>query len=317
MNTEYRLFPIQAADGAAGVDALFFFQCAVTVFFSVLIFVLIVFFALKYRQGRNVDRSNPVHELWSIELTWSIIPLALTMVMFGWGAVLYVRGSQAPPNALTIDVIGKQWMWRIYHPEGNQEINELHVPVGQPVRLRMISDDVIHSFYIPAFRTKMDVLPGRHTELWFTANRPGEYHLFCAEYCGADHSRMRGTVVAMEPGDFAEWLRGGGAVEAPEAVGAKLFTQFRCDNCHHQQTGARGPSLAGIYGNDVPLQDGGAVVADEAYLRESILNPAAKIHAGYKNLMPTFRGQLSEEDVLRLTAYIKSLRRPDEEAEKP
>ena len=316
MNNEYRLFPIQAADASASVDALFLFQCGVSVFFAVLIFVLIMFFALKYRQGRNVDRSKPVHELWSIELIWSGIPLALVMVMFGWGAVLYVRGSQAPPDALTIDVIGKQWMWRIYHPEGNQEINTLHIPVGRPVRLRMISDDVIHSFYIPAFRNKMDVLPGRHTEMWFTANRTGEYHLFCAEYCGTEHSMMRGTVVVMEPGEYARWLRSGGDVEAPEVAGARLFSQYRCDNCHHQQEGARGPSLAGIFGKQVPLQDGGVVTADVAYLRESILNPAAKIHAGYKNLMPTFRGQLSEEDVLQLIAYIKSLQRPDEAAEK-
>jgi cytochrome c oxidase subunit 2 len=217
---------------------------------------------------------------------------------------------------MTIDVIGKQWMWRVYHEEGNQEINTLHVPVGQPVRLRMISDDVIHSFYVPAFRVKMDVLPGRHTELWFNATRPGEYHLFCAEYCGTDHSRMRGTVVVMEPGDFANWIRGS-MDEAPEVAGAALFKQFRCDNCHNDRENARGPSLAGVYGSSVPLADGGAVNADVVYLRESILDPAAKIVAGHRNLMPTFRGQLSEEDVLRLTAYIKSLRGPERAADQP
>lgn len=314
-SSEFRLVPRQAADGAASVDALTLFLCLVSAFFTILIFVLIVYFALYYRKGRAVDRRNPVHELLSVEIGWSVVPLILTMIMFGWGAVLFVRGGQMPENALTIDIIGKQWMWRVYHPEGNQEINTLHVPVNRPIHLRMISDDVIHSFYIPEFRTKMDVLPGRHTQMWFTPTRVGEYHLFCAEYCGTEHSLMRGKVVVMEPGEFAQWLRGT-ADDPPEVVGARLFTQFRCNNCHHNDPGARCPPLGGLYGQTVKLEDGSTAVANESYLRESILNPAKHIVAGYKNEMPTFLGQLGEEDVLQLIAYIKSLPAPDAAPEK-
>jgi cytochrome c oxidase subunit II len=310
MDSEFRLIPIQAAEGAASLDALTLFLVIVSGFFTVLIFLLIVYFALYYRQGRNVDRRGAVHESMTIEVGWSIVPFVLVMIMFGWGAVLFVRGSQAPAASRTVDVIAKQWMWRVHHPEGKREINTLHVPVGQTVKLRMISDDVIHSFFIPAFRNKMDVLPGRHTQMWFTPTRTGEYHLFCAEYCGTEHSLMRGTVVVMEPGEFAAWLRD--STEAPpETIGAQLFAQFRCDNCHHSDPGARAPPLGGVYGSEVPLQDGSTAIADEAYLRESILNPAAKIVAGYRNEMPTFAGQLGEEDVMHLIAYIKSLPAPD------
>jgi cytochrome c oxidase subunit 2 len=310
MNDGFRLHPEQASEIAASVDALYFFQVGVTVFFTVLIFVLIWTFALKYGRARKADRILPPHEFWATELIWAIVPFAIVMIMFGWSAVIFVRGSQTPPNAITIDVIGKQWMWRIYHPEGKREINTLHVPVGQPVRLRMISDDVIHSFYIPAFRAKMDVLPGRHTFMSFTATKPGEYHLFCAEYCGTQHSFMRGRIVVMEPGVFADWIRGS-TDEPPEVAGKQLFEQFRCNNCHHNNPGARCPPLGGIYGTTVALQDGTTVTADESYLRESILNPAAHIVAGYKNEMPLYLGQLGEEDVLQLIAYIKTLPSPD------
>jgi cytochrome c oxidase subunit 2 len=316
MTEEHRLFPIAASADASRVDALYFFLVAVTCFFSVLIFLLIVYFALKYRAARNVDRSHPVHENLAVELGWSLIPLALAMMMFLWGAVLFVQGSQPPENSMTIDVIGKQWMWRIYHANGKREINELHVPVGQPVKLRMISDDVIHSFYIPVFRRKMDVLPGRRTEMSFTASRPGEYHLFCAEYCGTDHSRMRGKVVVMEPRAFADWISNV-TDEEPVVAGARLFAQHRCDNCHRRGPASRCPPLAGLYGTTVTLDNGRTVSADETYIRESILDPAKHIVAGYRNEMPLFLGQLSEEDVLNLTAFIKSLPAEEEPAHEP
>jgi cytochrome c oxidase subunit II len=315
MSEDYRLFPIAASADASRVDALYFFLLAVTCFFSVLIFLLIVYFALYYRDGRNVDRSRPVHENLAVEIGWSLIPLGLTMIMFLWGATLFVQGSQAPPDAMTIDVIGKQWMWRIYHANGKRELNELHIPVGQPVKLRMISDDVIHSFYIPAFRNKMDVLPGRRTEISFTPSRPGEYHLFCAEYCGTDHSRMRGSVVVMEPRAFADWISNV-TDEEPVVAGARLFTQHRCDNCHGSGPQSRCPPLGGLFGKPVTLDNGRTVIADDDYLRESILNPALHIVAGYRNEMPLI-ANLSEEDVLNLTAYIKSLPAEDQAAPRP
>jgi cytochrome c oxidase subunit 2 len=316
MNSEFRLHPVQASAAAASVDAVYFYLVAVATFFSVLIFILIVYLALKYRATRTVDRTNPVHENLTIELAWSAVPLVLAMTMFGWGAAIFVQGSQAPPNARVIDVIGKQWMWRTYQPEGKQEINRLHVPVGTPIRLRMISDDVIHSFFIPAFRVKQDVLPGRHTHMTFTATRPGEYHLFCAEYCGTEHAAMRGTVVVLEPGEFAEWLRGT-TDEAPETAGARLFEQYRCHNCHHGEPGARGPSLAGLLGRTEKLQDGSEVQADVEYVRDSIINPAQDLVAGYPNIMPLYRGQLTEQDVLYLIAYIRTLRAPQAAAKNP
>jgi cytochrome c oxidase subunit 2 len=197
-------------------------------------------------------------------------------------------------------------MWKIYHPQGRSEINELHVPVGRPVKLRMISEDVIHSFFLPAFRVKMDVLPGRYTTMWFEATKPGEYRLFCAEYCGTDHADMRGRVVAMSPADYANWLQGVDT-EPPPLIGQRLFTQYRCDTCHGEGAELRSPPLHGIFNSTVALADGRTVQVDDSYLRESIVDPTAKVTAGYQPLMPTYQGQLSEEQLLRLIEYIKSL----------
>jgi cytochrome c oxidase subunit 2 len=221
-----------------------------------------------------------------------------------------MRNSRIPDGALDIYVVGRQWMWKIQHTEGRREINELHVPVGQPIKLTLASQDVIHSFYIPAFRVKADVVPGRYTSMWFEATKAGEYHLFCAEYCGTQHSGMIGRVVAMEPKDFESWL-GGGTGESPVEAGETLFTRFDCVNCH--QTGARqrAPQLAGLYGRNVLLQDGSRVRFDEVYIRESIITPNAKIVAGYQPLMPTYRGQISEEQILQIIAYIRSLTPPE------
>jgi len=311
MWTNFPLFPERASTIAGGVDALYFFLVAVALFFSTLIFAAIFYFAIKYRRRPGVA-ARPIEGSLALELVWSLIPLGIVMVMFTWGAGLYFRNSAPPPDAIDIYVVGKQWMWKLQHPEGAREINELHVPVGRPVRLIMTSQDVIHSFYIPAFRIKNDVLPGRYSTVWFEATRAGEYHLFCAEYCGNQHSGMRGRVVAMEPARYEEWLAGGPAGESLAVAGERLFRRLGCTNCHLPGAGSRGPVLVGLYGKPVPLEDGKIVRAEEAYIRESILNPRAKVVAGYPAIMPTFQGQISEEGMVEIIAYIKSLRRGSE-----
>jgi cytochrome c oxidase subunit 2 len=311
MEPNFRLFPEQASTVAPHVDALYGFLVAVSAFFTVAIFIAIVYLAYKYRHGRPKDRpwSHP-QQLWWLEAAWITIPLALTMVMFVWGSVLYFEMRTAPPGALQLQVVGKQWMWKIHHPQGRSEINELHVPVGRPIELQMISEDVIHSFFIPDFRVKMDVLPGRYTRMWFEATQPGEYHLFCAEYCGTDHADMRGRLIAMEPDEYVRWLEGR-TTERPQTTGQRLFTQFRCQTCHGENSELRSPPLHGLSGSTVALADGRTVYADETYLRESIVSPAAKVTAGYPPLMPPYQGQLSEEQLLKLIEYIKSLPQGD------
>ncbi len=312
MNTDLQLFPEQASSLAAEVDAVYFYLCAVSVFFSLLIAALIVVFAIRYRRGSKADRTPGQGHFFAIEATWIIIPFVLTMVMFFWGADVYFRMARAPADAIEITTVAKQWMWKFQHPEGKLEINDLHVPLGRPVKLRMISEDVIHSFYVPAFRAKQDVLPGRYSTVWFEATRLGEYHLFCAEYCGAKHSEMKGRVVVVEPSAYQDWLAGGARGETPIEAGRKLFEERRCDQCHKPlgETG-RGPPLQGLFNSMVPLTSGQAVVADEAYLRESILRPQEKLRAGYQPLMPTFDGQIGEAGILHLIAYIKSLSQPE------
>jgi cytochrome c oxidase subunit 2 len=307
MEPTFRLFPEQASTVAPKVDALYAFLSTVSAFFTVAIFLAIFYFAIKYRRGRPQDQPWSRHEqLWWLEALWIAVPFALTMVMFVWGARLYFDLRTPPSGAMEIQVVGKQWMWKIYHPQGRSEINELHVPVGQPVRLRMISEDVIHSFFIPDFRVKMDVLPGRYTTLWFEATQPGNYHLFCAEYCGTDHADMRGRVVAMDPDDYVDWLAST-QVEPPQTAGGRLFAQFRCNTCHAERSELRSPPLHGLFNNAVALADGRTVHADETYLRESIVNPTAKVTAGYQPVMPAYQEQLTEEQLLELIEYIKSL----------
>lgn len=303
------IFPEQASSIARQVDYLYYFLTAVAVFFSSLIFLTVFYFAVKYRQRSPDERPKPIHGSLGLELLWSVLPLMLTMIMFFWGATLFYQIRRPPSNATTLYVVGKQWMWKIQHPEGQREINMLHVPVGRPVRLLMTSEDVIHSFFVPAFRVKMDVLPGRYTDLWFTATKPGVYHLFCAEYCGTKHSGMRGSVVVMEPAEYEAWLTGAPAGETPEEAGARLFRQFNCHTCHEAGPTSRGPSLHEIFGKTVRLRTGETLTVDDAYLRESILLPTAKVVAGFEPVMPTYQTQISEEGVLQLLAYIKSLTR--------
>lgn len=311
------LFPERASTIAARVDHLFYFLVAVSLFFGLAIAVLIVAFAVKYRRRSENERPAPIETNLALEIFWTAAPLGLTMVMFFWGALVYFDITKPPANAIEITVVGKQWMWKLQHPEGRSEIDELHVPVGRPVKLTMTSEDVIHSFFVPAFRIKMDVLPGRYTTTWFQATRAGEYRLFCAEFCGTQHSGMHGKVVVLEPADYQRWL-GGGAEGAPMAeMGQQLFDRLGCATCHRADGTGQGPSLAGLFGKTVKLEGGKTVVADAAYIRESILEPRAKIVAGYKPVMPLFKGLVSEEGVLQIIAYVKSLGREQNAEARP
>ena len=306
MESAFRLWPEQASTIAPRVDALYGFLLGVAVFFAGLIFFFILYFAIKYRRrpGNVLARQVGAHNL--LEVAWILVPLALTMIIFVWGAKLYAMVMLSPPaDSLEVYAIGKQWMWKFQHPDGQREIDELHVPVGYPVKMTMSSQDVIHSFFVPAFRIKMDVVPGRYTTIWFEASKPGVYHLFCAEYCGTNHSRMRGRVVALQPTQYQEWLRSNRAVESMATAGAYIYQQMGCAMCHG--VGSLAPALEGVFGSSVQLYGGATVLADEAYIRESILNPSAKLVAGYAPIMPTFQGQLSEEELTQLVAYIKSL----------
>jgi cytochrome c oxidase subunit 2 len=299
------LFPARASTMAGHVDALYFFLVAMAAFFTTLIASLILFFALRYRKSRS-PQATQIHGSTALELLWTGIPLGIVMIIFVWSSVIFFMQTRPPKGAMEIYCVAKQWMWKFQHPEGQREINELHVPAGRDVRMVMTSQDVIHSFYVPAFRIKADVLPGRYTSTWFHATVPGRYHLFCAEYCGTQHSGMVGEVVVMEPADYERWAAGG--VDGSLAsAGEKSFQQYGCSMCHRADAAGRGPNLTGVFGRAVLLDDGRTVTADESYVRESILNPGAKIVSGFKNIMPTFEGQLSEEEVIGLVAYVKAL----------
>ena len=307
MSDNFPLFPEQASTFAWQVDYLYFLLLALSAFFAVAVVFFLVLFSFKYRRRSEDERPRPIEGSVALEVTWSIIPLILSLAVFSLGAGAFFRMYRAPENAIDIYVVGKQWMWKIQHPEGKREINELHVPVNQPVRLTLASEDVIHSFFIPAFRTKKAVVPGRYNTMWFDATKVGEYHLFCAEYCGTQHSGMVGRVVDMEQEEFLNWLSGGVSGETLVEAGARQFQQLGCETCHKESDQGRGPKLSGIYGHLVKLTTGQEVVADEDYLRNSILDPGSQVVGGYKPIMPTFQGQLSEETLLQIISYIRSL----------
>lgn len=304
----FPLWPEQASTFAPDVDALFLFLIGVSVFFGLGIALAVVFFAIKFRRRSPDERPGEIHGSMVLELAWSIIPFLITIVMFAWGAQIFFRMTRPPRGAYEVSVVGKQWMWKLQHITGQREINELHVPVGVPVKLTLTSEDVIHSFFVPAFRMKKDAVPGRYNLAWFEATKAGTYHLFCAEYCGTQHSGMIGRIVVMEPADFQRWLSGGPAPTNPVAAGEKLFTELNCVTCHKTDSTGRGPVLDGVYGRAVKLASGETVTADDVYLRESIVNPAAKVVEGYQPVMPTYQGQVSEENILALIAYIQSLK---------
>jgi cytochrome c oxidase subunit II len=301
-------WPTRASTTANNVDALFIFLVVVSGLMIALIFTMVIYFAVRYRRraGRQAEQIAGSHAL---EITWSVIPFCVFLVFFGWGALIYFKERTPPQNAAEVYIVAKQWMWKAEHMEGQREINELHVPVGRDVKVIMTSQDVIHSFFVPAFRIKQDVLPGRYTVAWFHATKPGTYHLFCAEYCGTMHSGMIGWVTVMEPKDYEAWMGGGG--NQPLAVtGEKLFSELGCVTCHRSDTQGRGPNLVGVYGKPVMLEDGRTLTADESYIRESIVDPGAKIVKGFKPVMPTFQGQISDEQLNALVAYVKSLGQP-------
>jgi cytochrome c oxidase subunit II len=301
----FRLLPESASTAAERTDPLFWFLCGVSAFFTALIFFMVVYLAIKYRRRSAVPPPS-LQPHYLLEIVWTIVPFIVVMAIFFWGARVYFFLHRPPPDALEIHVIGKQWMWKLQQPNGKREINELHLPLGRAVRLTLASQDVIHSFFVPAFRIKQDAVPGRYTSIWFQPNRLGEFRLFCAEYCGTNHSAMIGKVVVMEPERYQAWLTGSPIEETPAQSGERLYVRLGCNVCH----GVKAPTLAGLYGGRVLLADGSNVTADENYLRESILDSTARVVAGYAPLMPSFRGQLSEEQLMELLSYIKSLKEP-------
>ncbi|HMD41952.1 MAG TPA: cytochrome c oxidase subunit II [Candidatus Acidoferrum sp.] len=307
MPSSLPFFPVEASNFAGNVDSLFAFILLTCLFFSVLVTLLVIFAAIKFRRKSEGEVGSAVEGNLALEVGWTLVPLVLAIAMFAWGAVIYVHFRTAPQNTLDIYVIGKQWMWKLQQPNGRKEINELHVPVNRDIKLIMGSEDVIHNFYVPAFRVKMDVVPGRYNTLWFRPTRVGKYHFFCSQYCGTNHALMGGWVTVEDPADYAAWLSDEGGDLNPVSAGEKLFTQLACVTCHIANGSGRAPSLNGVYGAKVLLADGSTVTADEAYIRESIVQPKAKIVAGYQPVMPTFQGLVTEEQILNLTAYIKSL----------
>ena len=306
-------FPIEpprASSIALEWDYYFYLLTAITIFFSILIFGLVFYFAIKYRR-RHKDEVPPQNEgNLPLELAWTIIPAGICVVLFVWSSLLFIRTQRAPANATEIFVVAKQWMWKVQHPEGPREINTLHVPVGEPVKLTMTSEDVIHDFGVPAFRVKKDVVPGIYSTEWFTPTEVGQYHLFCDQYCGTGHSHMVGSVVVMRPDDYEHWLASQMNVQSMAELGERLFGQLGCNTCHGEGAKTAGPPLQGLYGTEVKLQNGQTVKADDDYLRNAVLGPQGV--AGYPTLMPTFQGQVNEEEVLQLIAYIKSLGPPAE-----
>jgi len=300
--------PDSASTFSWKVDAVYFYLSGVTLFFTLLISAVLVFFVLRYRRRSPYEIPRPIAGSHKLETLWSVIPFVIAMTIFGWSAKVYFEQYSAPQNAMEVYVVGKQWMWKIQHSTGQREINELHVPVGKKIKLIMTTEDVIHDFFVPAFRMKADVVPGKYTTQWFEATKTGTYHLFCAEYCGMNHSGMIGSVVVMESREFDNWLSGNIANTTPAVAGQQLYQTLGCVSCHGANgEGGRGPTLAGLFGRQVQLAGGQSVPANEEYIRESILNPQAKLVDGFGPIMPTFQGQISEDQLVQLLAFIKSL----------
>ena len=304
--TNFALFPPEASKIAPQMDALLFFMVLVSLIGLTVVTLLVTSFCILYNKKRH-PVAVQVEGSTLLEATWTIIPLGLFLVMFVWGALIYFRVFTPPANAMNIYVVGKQWMWKAEHPGGQHEINSLHIPIGKPIQLTLISQDVFHSFSIPAFRVKREAIPGRYTTVWFEATTPGTYHLFCTQYCGTNHSAMIGDIVVLTPEGYRKWLQESTSGMSLAQNGERLFASLSCAACHNARPDARGPSLANVYGAKLPLASGGSVIADDAYLRESILNPSQHVTQGYVPIMPTYQGQVSEEGVIALVEYIKNL----------
>ena len=300
------LFPAEASGIAPYVDALYFFLILITIVGTTLVAVLLLVFSLRYRREKN-PVATQIEGSTLLEATWTIIPLAIFLVTFVWGALLYFRIYDPPTNAMNIYVVGKQWMWKAEHPGGQHEIDALHVPMGKPIQLTMISQDVFHSFSIPDFRIKREVIPGRYTTVWFEATQVGTYHLFCTQYCGTQHAGMVGEVTVMTPGDYKKWLEQSNSGQSLAQNGERLFASMGCNSCHNGSAAARGPSLAGVYGSKLTLTDGRQILVDDAYLRAAILNPSEHVTAGFSPIMPTYQGQISEDGLIDLVEFIKNM----------
>lgn len=301
------LFPDSASNFAPQVDLIYFALLLLCTTVAFLVTAVALFFCIRYRRGSKVNRTPPTNSPTRIEITWTVIPLFIFLGLFFWAANVFFGMSRPPAGATEIYIIGKQWMWKIQHPDGRREINELHLLADEPVKLIMTSQDVIHDFFIPAFRNKQDVVPGRYTTEWFTPTRPGKYHLFCSQYCGTNHSKMVGWVYVEEPAEHARWLAGQPTSGSLVELGERAFRTRGCSGCHAPSAAIRAPLLDGIYGKPVPLADGTLVTADDQYLRDSILQPNKQISAGYEAIMPTFQGQISDEELNAIIAYLKSL----------
>jgi cytochrome c oxidase subunit 2 len=300
------LFPAEASTIAPYMDELYFFLILISIVGLVLVGTLIAVFSIRYRQAKNPVPTQ-IEGSTLLEATWTIIPLALFLIVFVWGGLLYFRIYNPPPNAMNIYIVGKQWMWKAEHPGGQHEINALHVPVGVPVQLTMISQDVFHSFSIPDFRVKREVIPGRYSTVWFQATTPGTYHLFCTQYCGTLHSGMIGEVTVLSPVDYKKWLQQSTSGMSLAQNGERLFASMGCNSCHNGTAAARGPNLAGVFGSKLTLTDGSQVFVNDAYLRDAILSPSQHVTAGFAPIMPTYQGQISEDGLIDLVEYIKTL----------
>jgi len=303
-----QLFPDVASTMASRVDALYLFLVALTAVFSIGIGLAIVLFMVRFKRRHPDSIGARIHGGILLEITWSVVPLLISLSIFVWAAQIFFAMSRPPAETMNIYAVGKQWMWKFQHLDGQREINELHVPVGRPVKMIMTSEDVIHDLFVPAFRVKADIIPGRYSHMWFEATKPGEYHLFCAEYCGTKHSGMIGRVIVMEQDDFQAWLTSSTQEGSLASAGGKLFQDLACNTCHRSDAQGRGPVLTNLFGKQVALQSGEQAVVDEAYIRESILSPGAKVTAGFQPIMPTFQGLVSEEGLLQLNEYVKSLK---------
>jgi cytochrome c oxidase subunit II len=304
--TNFALFPPEASTIAPQMDALIFFMVLISLIGLTIVILLVTSFSVLYHKQRH-PVAVQIEGSTLLEATWTIIPLGLFLIMFVWGSLIYFRVYTPPANAMNIYIVGKQWMWKAEHPGGQHEINALHIPTGRPIQLTIISQDVFHSFSIPAFRVKREAIPGRYTSVWFQATTPGTYHLFCTQYCGTNHSAMIGEIVVLSPEDYKKWLAQSNSGASLAQNGERLFASLSCNACHNGRPDARGPSLAGVYGSKLSLAAGGTVQVDDAYLRDAILNPSQHVTQGFAPIMPTYQGQVSEDGVIALVEYIKNL----------
>ncbi|HWE78405.1 MAG TPA: cytochrome c oxidase subunit II [Pseudolabrys sp.] len=307
MNHWIPFWPATAASSGHAVNSLFVAELALSAVIMLTVVVMMLYFSSRYRKGSDASRANRVQKTWHLEIAWTAATLAMFLVLFVYGAQLYVWLFRAPRGDEEVYVVGKQWMWKIEHPGGQREIDTMHVPVDKTIRVVMASEDVIHSFFIPAFRLKHDVVPGTYETIWFKTHKPGIYRLECTQYCGLQHATMQGKVVVMSGPDYARWLTAQGVHESMAEEGEALFRAHGCSGCHGDNSTVHAPSLNGVYGTFVHMQDGSVRLADEAYLRDCILNPRSFTVAGYPPIMPDFSGQLSESELMKIVAYIQSL----------